>query len=71
LKIEEKKFNLEEKKIQYEENHQMREKYCWESKTQMNELKMLRKSAVDLEDDKTQEVLILIKKKIKCKWLYN
>jgi hypothetical protein len=49
----------------------MSEKSCQESKTQMNKLKMLRESAVDLEDDKTQEVLKLMKKNIKHKWLSN
>jgi hypothetical protein len=71
LKIEEKKFNLEEKKIQYDENHRMSEKSRRESETQMNELKMLRESFVDLEDDETREVLKLMKKNIKRKWLSN
>jgi hypothetical protein len=42
-----------------------------ESETKMNELKILRKSFVDLEDDKTREVLKLMKKNIKHKWLSN
>jgi hypothetical protein len=71
LKIEEKKFNLEEKKMQYDKNHQMSEKSCLESETQMNKLKMLRESFVNLEDNENREVLKLMKKNIKRKWLFN
>jgi polyphosphate kinase len=53
----------------YQESHRQVEKYHRESETVMNELKMLRETDFNLEDDETREVLKKMKKNIKKRWL--
>ncbi|KAI7938359.1 hypothetical protein MJO28_015279 [Puccinia striiformis f. sp. tritici] len=62
LKIEEKKLAVEQKKLDIEEQHRL-------SEVQINDLKMLRETEHDLDDQEAKEVLQMIKKKIKHKWL--
>ncbi|KAI7944968.1 hypothetical protein MJO28_010663 [Puccinia striiformis f. sp. tritici] len=62
LKIEEKKLAVEQKKLDIEEQHRL-------SEVQINDLKMLRETEHDLDDQEAKDVLQMIKKKIKHKWL--
>ncbi|KNE88616.1 hypothetical protein PSTG_17966, partial [Puccinia striiformis f. sp. tritici PST-78] len=61
LTVSQDRLKLKEKKFKVEEQHRL-------SEVQLNELKMLRESEDNL-DDEAKEVVRLIKKQIKHKWL--
>ncbi|KNF01600.1 hypothetical protein PSTG_05032 [Puccinia striiformis f. sp. tritici PST-78] len=62
MKIEEKKLKLEGRKFKVEVEHR-------QSETQMNQMKLLRKTNKGIHNEETKEVLQLMKKKIIGKWL--